>query len=513
MKTISSSPRLQTQPKVVPGRPFKLAASGLGLFLLAGCQITPMAFTDAQLSNYALDKLQRVTADQEPISGSVTLYEAMARALKYNLDYKVEIMNRQLANKNLRLKRYDMLPQLVANGNWTKRNNNAHSYSQTLFADVRSVDPTTSKQDASFVGDATFSWHILDFGLSYVRAQQAADEALIAEENKRKIINRIIEDVRTAYWRAVSADRLLAGFHRLRHRTEKAIAQSRRLYRARRTSPVSALSYERELVDIKRQIHRLERELKTAKIQLAALMNVNPGSNYKLHIPPRRLTALRVNKSGDQMVEMALQKRPELREIKYRERSNAKEAKAALLEVLPGAQIYAGMNLDTNDFLYNSNWVTYGAKVGWNLMKVFSYPARKGQVEAQSDLLDKRALATTMAIMTQVYVARARYKYLYRSAQTAAEYYDVQSKLNKQVKASVRAGAASQQTLIREEMNTLVAAVQYDLAYADLQNAFATVYSAVGLDPYEQNISTSMSVKAIADILRQSWRNRGDLHS
>ncbi|MEL7228612.1 MAG: TolC family protein, partial [Pseudomonadota bacterium] len=130
-----------------------------------------------------------------------------------------------------------------------------------------------------------------------------------------------------------------------------------------------------------------------------------------------------------------------------------------------------------------------------------------------AELLDKRALATTMAIMTQVYVARARYKYLYRSAQTAAEYYDVQSKLNKQVKASVRSGVASQQTLIREEMNTLVAAVQYDLAYADLQNAFATVYSAVGLDPYEKTISTTMSVKGIADILRQSWRNRGDLHS
>ena len=32
---------------------------------------------------------------------------------------------------------------------------------------------------------------------------------MLAEERKRKVINRIVEDVRSAYWRAVSAERLL----------------------------------------------------------------------------------------------------------------------------------------------------------------------------------------------------------------------------------------------------------------------------------------------------------------
>ncbi|MEE9313427.1 MAG: TolC family protein [Rhizobiaceae bacterium] len=486
--------------------------AAFALTALAGCQVTPTAFTETDLANYADDKLARVTANQEPIAGKITLYESMARALKYNLDYKVEIMNRQLANKNLRLKSVGMLPKLVANGGWADRNNSAASYSKTLFAGVRSVDPSYSKTQGSFAGDVTFSWHILDFGLSYIRAQQAADSALIAEERKRKTINKIIEDVRTAYWRAVSADRLLNGFHKLRHRTERALAQSRRLYKARQTSPVAALSYQRELVDIKRQIHRLERELKTSKMQLAALMNINPGSTFTLHIPKRRLTDLAIKASGEDMVVLALNNRPELREVGYEERINAKEAKAALLEILPGASLYAGTNLDTNDFLFNANWVSYGAKVGWNLMKVFAYPARKGSVEAKNKVLDQRALATTMAIMTQVYVSRARYKYLHRSASTAAEYYQVQRKLKAQVKASVRAHVASEQTLIREEMNTLVAAVQYDIAYADLQNAFAAVYAAVGSDPYDQNISTDMSVGALTKVLRETWRNRGDLH-
>ncbi len=488
-----------------------LATAGAAL-LLAGCQITPTPYSEHALAEYASDKRQRVTANQEQITGKITLYDAMARALKYNLDYRVEIMNRLLANKNLRLKSADMLPKLVANGGVADRNNTNASFTRTLVAGVRSVDPTTSTDNGSFAGDVTFSWHVLDFGLSYVRAQQAADEALIAEERKRKIINKIIEDVRTAYWRAVSADRLLDGFHKLRHRAEKALKQSRHLYNGGHTSPVSALSYQRELVDIKRQVHRLERELRTAKMQLAALMNVNPGSSFALHISKRRLTDLAIDATGEQMVDIALQNRPELREVGYQERINKKEAKAAILEILPGASVYAGANLDTNDFLFNSNWVSYGAKVGWNLMKVFTYPARKSAVEAKDDLLDQKALATTMAIMTQVYVSRARYKYLRRSAATAAEYYQIQRKLEAQVAASVRARVASEQTLIREQMNTLVAAVEYDIAYADLQNAFAAIYAAVGSDPYDQNIDTSMSVSQLSGILKETWQQRGDVH-
>ena len=506
--------------RIQSGQPVKAAISkrlGLGAIvgaalLVTGCQINPLPLTETEVAQFADDHKARVMADQEPISGKITLYDAMARALKYNLDYRVEIMNKVLSNKRLRVKRADMLPKLVTNAGWADRNNSAASYSKTLFAGVRSVDPSTSKENGTFTADATFSWHVLDFGLSYVRAQQAADEALVADEQRRKIINKIIEDVRTAYWRAVSADRLLEGFHRLRHRTERALAQSRRLYRSRQTSPVSALSYQRELVDIKRQIHRLERELRTAKMQLAALMNVSPGSNFKLHIPKRRLTDLAIEATGDEMVDLALRNRPELRDAAYQKRINKKEAKAALLQILPGASIYAGANLDTNDFLFNSNWVSYGAKVGWNLMKVFAYPAQKAAVQAKDDLLDKRALATTMAVMTQVYVTRARYKYLHRSAQTAAEYYSVQRKLEAQVKASVRANVASEQTLIREQMNTLVAAVEFDIAYADLQNAFAAIYAAVGSDPFEANISMDMSVAELSGILKETWRERGDLH-
>lgn len=478
---------------------------------LAGCAITPIPLTEAELGEAARDRLERVDRDQEPVVGEIGIYDAMARALKYNLDHRVEMMQIALAQRQSSSAGFDMLPRLAANAGYANRSNTAASYSRTMVSGITSAEPSTSSERANLAGDLTFSWHVLDFGLSYVRARQAADKALVQEELKRKVVNRIVEDVRTAYWRAVSADRLLSGFRALETRVVKAQANTRALRTAGRTSPLAALTFERELIDIKRNIQRFDRELADARHQLAALMNVRPGTPFKLVIPKRTLIELDISMTGDDMVELALRNRPEFRDLLYKERINRREATAALLEMLPGASVYAGLSFDTNAFLLNANWASWGLKAGWNLMQVLQYPARKAVVDAHAQVIDAQSLAMTMAIMTQVHVARSRYAHMRKSAATSAEYYEVQRRIRDQIRASVGASAESEQTLIREEMNTLVAAVEYDMAYADLQNAFATVFASIGIDPHGPDIDAGLPVAELAARLREAWRQRGDI--
>lgn len=487
-----------------------LATVAVGV-ILSGCAVNPKVLTQEEIAGEASRHLASLTENQEPVTAPIGLYEAMARALKYNLDHKVEMMQVALSQERMKSASAQMLPQLVANAGYSGRDNTAASYSRTLVSGIRSAEPTTSSQRETISSDLTFSWHILDFGLSYVRAQQAADKALIAEEQKRKVVNKIIEDVRTSYWKAISAERLLSGLNALEGRVQATQARNRKLRQSGRTSPLATLTYERELVDIKRQIQRLERELSASKHQLAALMNLKPGTQFSLVVPKRTMVDLALAGSPEEMIEIALRNRPEFRDILYQGRINGKEATAALLEMLPGAQIYAGLNLDTNDFLYNTDWVTWGARIGWNLMRVLQYPSAKRAVDADAALIEARAKALTMAIVTQVFVARARYGHLRKEAATAAEYYNVQRKILGQVKASAAAQVSSEQSLIREEMNTLVSSVQFDLAYADLQNAFAAVYTSLGADPYEEPLSSAMGIDEIATILRSAWRKRGDL--
>ncbi|MGL4490372.1 MAG: TolC family protein [Rhizobiaceae bacterium] len=501
------------QKKLVNSGKSRFAVAGitaLALFL-QGCAVNPVPLTEQELTEAAADKLARIDLDQEAVAAPIGLYEAMARALKYNLDHKVELMQMSLARAKLTNANYEGLPSIMANAGYSARNKDSASYSENLLTGLRSSSPSFSSDRSNLASDLTFTWNILDFGLSYVRAKQTADKALIAEEQKRKVVNRIVEDVRTSYWRAISAEHLLTGFQSLEARVIKAQKNSKALRKAGQTSPLAALTFERELIDIKKQIQRLERELTTAKIQLAALMNIRPGTSFKLVVPDRNMLDLSLKIDGESMVDLALKNRPELRENIYSARINAKEADAALLKMLPGASVYGSLNLDTNDFLYNSNWATWGAKASWNAIQLLKYPAMKSEIDAQSSLIDQQSLALTMAIITQVHVARARYAYLHKSAGTAAEFYNVQRSILKQVKASAAAEASSEQVLLREEMNTLVAAVEFDIAYSDLQNAFATVYTSVGLDPYDASISTDMSVSELATSLRSTWRERGDL--
>jgi hypothetical protein len=320
----------------------------------------------------------------------------------------------------------------------------------------------------------------------------------------------IAEDVRSTYWRSVSAERLIKKLSALEIRTKKALADSRALYNTQQASPITTLTYTRELVEIKRTIQELNRDLSMARAQLAALMSLPQGTKFTLSQPGRAPGIPEFSKSPQEMLETALRDRSEIREVAYQSRINAHEADAALLELLPGIQVVAGSNYDSNSFLLNADWLNWGAKASWHLIKVFQHPAKQDVIDAQDQLLAERATALGVTIALQVHISRVRYKNYRKEYQTALEYYDVQQKLAEQMRIEAQAERVSEQTLIREEMNTLVAEVRRDIAYVNLQTAFAALYASIGADPFGSEIDKDQSVKALAGTLRQLWFERGD---
>lgn len=487
-----------------------LLTAAVAATLLGGCAVSPTPLGDTEVAAKAKDVLERVTLDQEPVKGPIDVYEAIARALKYNLDHRVELAQAALRIRELDLAHFNLLPSVVAGTGYAARDNDHASSSFNVLTREQSLATSTSQERKIHTADVVFAWNVLDFGLSYVRARQAADTYLIAEELRRKVVHRLVEDVRTAYWRALSADRLISKLKGLEGRVRRAQANSRAISSDRQTSPITAVTYERELVEIKRTIQELERELVVARTQLSSLMNLRPGTPFRLAQPTRNSSPLSIRMKVPDMIWVALNNRAELREVWYRKRINAHEMDAALLELLPGLQLYAGTNFDSNDYLYNHNWLSWGAKATWNLLRVAQYPAKREVIEGQEALLDERSLAVTMAIMTQVHVSRIRYHHFSRELSTAVEYLDTQSRLVELMRAEASADRISEQTLIREEMNTLVAEVKRDIVHAHLQNAFANVYASMGLDPYDGALESTESVASLSSRLRAVWAGRGD---
>lgn len=478
-----------------------------------GCAIKPIPLTEGEVQVRVNEDRAVLTKDQEPINGPVDLYEAMARALKYNLDARVELMHKMLAQTQLDLSHYAMLPRLAANAGFDGRNNFPGGVAQSLLTGRQVLEPFTSAERNIFSADLSLSWNVLDFGLSYIRAKQAADDVLIAEEERRRVANRIMQDVRIAYWRAVSAERILPSLRQLDEWVNRALEKAQAVQDERLSTPLIPLQYKLDLLNTQRYIQQLFRELNTAKLQLTALINLPPGQEKDLVLLVPEREAQTLNLPSEMMVleDRALQARPELRMIDYRRRINAREAKAAILEMLPSLNLQVGGNYSSNTFLFNNHWAAYAARTSWNLLNLLRYPARAKTIEAQDKVLHTQNLALTMAVMSQVHVSVAQVAHAKKEVSTAALYYDTQSQIAEQTRVAWRTAKLSEQSVLRERVAQVAAQLRYDAVEAEAQTAWAALLAAVGEDVLPHHLTSEQSLSDLSLQLRARWTKSKEL--
>ncbi|MEM7070013.1 MAG: TolC family protein, partial [Pseudomonadota bacterium] len=242
------------------------------LCLCIGCTVQPSAYSTGELNAGAKYNLSVLTRGQEPVLEPISLYQAMARALKYNLELRVKDVQAQLADAKLNLSHYDLLPDIVANSGYASRDNLYASRSLNLATGAIDNSSSSSQDKQQYSQDLTFSWNVLDFGLSYIRAKQSADRYLIARELTRTTSHKLLEDVRTTYWKAQAYDRSLKRLDRLESRVKRAISNSRSLSHSHQISRMDSLVAERELIKIRRAIKLLQKDYNGSKTELAKLM-------------------------------------------------------------------------------------------------------------------------------------------------------------------------------------------------------------------------------------------------
>jgi len=450
--------------------------------ILAGCSVTPKALTPDEVRDRVKQDSVEMYRAQEPITGPVSMEEAVARALKYNLDYRLKRMESALALGLTDYASKDMLPQLVASAGYQSRNNFSGGTSIGLLDGVESTNPTSSDERSRTLRGIEFSWNALDFGVSYYRARQQGDQFLIAEERRRKVVQNLLQDVRAAYWRALGAQRLTAQADEVLQKASLALTRSREAESQKIISPGVALAYQRALLDATTLLNQRRQDLEFAKRELAALMNVPSGVDFQvaeaqevpLPMAPRELGKLE---------DMALLQRPELREEDFRKRISADEARKQILSVLPGITLSYGQQYDSNRFLFNNSWSEGGLSLAWNLMRLVSIPAMKDMQAYQAKTDEARRMALSMAILTQTRVGVERYRMALEDFKLADQAAQVDQRLAAFTKASVSAKLDSELEAIRTQARAVLGAYQRANAYANAHIAFGRLYNSLGFDP------------------------------
>jgi outer membrane protein TolC len=417
-------------------------------------------------------------AQQEPVNRAISLEEAMARAVKYNLQQRLSLMERALQDHSLSVSNLSLLPQLAASAGWAGRDN---------------VSGDRSTRDSNL----RLSWNVLDFGVSYFSAKAQANKLLVAEEARRKVVADIVQQVREAYWQAASAERQQPEVQRALSDARTALEQARQTERQRLVAPLESLRYQKSLLEMIRQLEVVQAELAVSKSRLASLMNLPPASAFSLVLPSE--DSYRQPQLAYSLADLeatAMIQRPEIRSESYQARNAVLETRAAMLKLLPGAQLFVGANYDSNSYLVNENWADAGLQVSWNLFNVLAYPAVKKTGAARQQVAELRRQAMRMAVLTQVNVAWREFA---RSSEVFArsnELQQVQRGILRQSESAFSSEAQSRLERVRTATETVLATRTRDRAFAELQVAHGAVYQAAGLDPLPERIAGS----SVADL-------------
>ncbi len=469
-----------------------LLASVSLVVLLSACALTPEPYSKAEFQAKGAKDRAAMFKDVAPITKPLTLADAIARVLHYNLDQRSKMMESALALGQLDLDSYDLLPKLVASAGYENRSDHATTLSRDAVTLQPSLaDPSYSLDRDRRVADLTASWNVLDFGVSWYTAKQNADRALMAEERRRKTVANLIAEVRSAYWRAAAAQTLAEPVKQAIAIGEKGLADAEKVEDEKLKNPLESLRQQKTLLENLRQLEGVQQELVTARAELAALINVAPNDPFTLALPAGGdMAAPSWDMPVEQMEEEAFTNNPDLREQVYQTRVSVDETRKAILRLLPGITFSSGRNYDSNSFLENQLWNEASAKISFNLFNIIAAPDNIHYAQTAEQVVEAKRLALRMAVLAQVHVSRNQFDSAVQQYKRADRLYQVETKLADTTARRQESDAQSVLERVASQTSAIAAELRRYQTFAQAQTALGRMQATLGQDPVPPTLAS-----------------------
>lgn len=486
------------------GCPWRVGLVLAWLLMVGGClRIQDPISSQERQETIAADRKQ-LFPDSAMEKKPIGLFTAMARALKYNLGYRITVMDQAIRQGSSNLTRFSLLPQMTANAGYAIRDKYAASSGMSLPDGVRSSIFSVAQDRDIRSTDLTMIWNILDFGISAVQVNQERDLARIAEENRRKAVHNLLQEVRSAFWRAVGAQQLKERIPPVMTAAKQALDDARKVEDERLKPQLEMLRFQRALMDIVQQLDGLQHELDRARTEFAALVNLPPGTEFLLAIENDEALAIPpIGMSIEEMETLGLWNRPESREKIVQARIDKGEVRKAMLRLLPGLELNVSKNHDSNSFALHRQWEAFSAKVVVNLIELFKGPQSIQLAEDRQALGDLHRLAMDMAILTQIHLANHHYLENMRKLHWAEEIDAIDRRILRQVGAAAGENTQTRLEHIHAAAGAIFSRLQLYQAYAEAQNAVGRIFVSIGVD-LAGTVDETTSLDNLAKSLREA---------
>lgn len=469
--------------------------------LLAGCgSVALHPLSSDEVARQTSADLAAAAKDVEPIKGPLPLDEAIARALKYNLDRRVKMMEEALALDQLDAASWDMLPRLMAQAGYNHRDKDLITRSTDSVTGEPSLShPFISSARTHQTYDLGLTWNLLDFGLSYIGAKQQADRVLIASERRRKAMQVLVQDVRTAFWRTVSAQKLHDRVEQSIAFAQDALKDSRKVEQERLRSPIEALRYRRQLLENLNLLESIELELNSGRIELAQLINAPLDQDFQVQEPSDKIDTTLLDMPVKQMEELALAQNADIREQHYATRIAADETWRTMLRLFPSLSFNLTARHDTDSYLVNKTWNDTGLQLSWNVFNLLSAPSQKKLADAGVKLADQRRIATQMAVLAKVHLSRLEYESALQRYKRTDEIWQADSQIAEHVRNRATAQAQSKLDEVSNDTVAILSMLRRYQSLLQVQNAGGKLQATMGMEP---NIG-SVTDLSLEDLTRE----------
>lgn len=472
--------------------------------------IAPQPLSESDMGQQVKNDIAHAFVEQEPVGEPLFLEEAIARAIKYNLERKVKLMEEELARDQVLMEKLNLLPTLALKVEHTARNNYQINNSENLNTGVLQVNNSASSQKSHTIESARLVWNVLDFGVSYIAAKQATDKELIARERKRLAVQNMTRDVRTSYWRAVGSQLAQKDIDQLIDQTHTALMLATKSETDLLENPREALQYQRSLLEILAQLRETQAAINASQVQLATLMGMPPTTQFRLVTPPQHINIPQLKMDITTMEAQALFSNPDLRAAHYESRISINDVKKEILRQYPGLELSFGLNNDNNKFLQNQQWTQAGISLSWNLFNLFTAPKKIKNAQLKKKLVDAQRKALSVALLTRLYIGHAQYKLAIDEFELAQCLYDVTGRIHNIDNNKLELQALSGLDIIRSQADLARMRMNKYLKYADLQDSIARLKMSVGLDPLPATIHSHELTELIRAV-RTTWNEQEEM--
>lgn len=463
--------------------------------LMAGCaQLTPeQALTPPTRSSWQqeLDQMQI-----EPIQGTLSLEEAIARGLKYNLDRRAKQLEQEIASGQFESALQDMLPKARAQIDRSTRSEER----QTRNANGTPSNITSERNHT--VQEMGMSWSLLEFGVGYYNAKQARERVQIANERRRKLIHTLIQDVRSAYWRAACAQAMRQELKNTIVQAEEALEDSRRIEVERVRAPTESLTYQKQLLESLRTLELIDQDLAPAQVELATLINAPSGQTLILDAQWPEMRG-QMNTPIDALETMALERNADLREVQHQSRIARDETRKVLAKMFPNLSFNIAAKYDTDSYQVHKGWDDASLQLSFNLMNLFTGPSQMRLAEAGVALADQRRMVMQMAVMTQVHLGRLNWLNAQKQSQRAEQIWSVDHRLATLASAREKALMRGRLETVNAQASALLSQFRRYQSVAQVQVAESRLRAVIGMEFDDAGVDR-LPLKDIVEKVRQT---------